>query len=103
VTETQNILRRLVMATVILYLVLVGFALYIFVDAAHRREEIAVVATEANDALCALRQDLERRVAASEAFLEENPEGIPGLSPKIIREGIENQTRTIVALNELSC
>ena len=54
-------------------------------------------------ALCALRTDLERRVATSEAFLAEHPDGIPGISPKVIRDGIVNQQRTISALSGIDC
>lgn len=54
-------------------------------------------------ALCALRGDLETRINASTAYLKEHPEGIPGVSPKLIRDGIANQKRTVHALRSLSC
>jgi hypothetical protein len=58
---------------------------------------------ESRDALCVLRADLERRVATSRDFLEENPAGIPGIPARTIRDGIRNQERTIEALSGLSC
>ena len=54
-------------------------------------------------ALCALRTDLERRVASSRAFLAEHPDGIPGISAKVIRDGIVNQQSTISALSGIDC
>lgn len=54
-------------------------------------------------ALCALRVDLERRVATSRAFLVEHPNGIPGIPARTIRDGIVNQGRTITALAGIAC
>ena len=54
-------------------------------------------------ALCALRSDLERRVASSRAFLAEHPDGIPGISAKVIRDGLRNQESTIRALSGIDC
>jgi hypothetical protein len=54
-------------------------------------------------ALCALRSDLEQRVASSEAFLRRHPHGILGISAKDIRTGIVNQQRTILALSGIDC
>jgi hypothetical protein len=55
------------------------------------------------DALCSLRQDLERRVAASERFLVDHPSGVAGITPREIKDGIRNQKRTIKALSDLDC
>ena len=54
-------------------------------------------------ALCALRSDLERRVTSSRAFLAEHPRGIPGISAKVIRDGVRNQESTIRALSGIDC
>ena len=54
-------------------------------------------------ALCALRGDLENRITASTKYLQEHPEGIPGVPVKVIRDGIQNQKRTVRALRSLSC
>jgi hypothetical protein len=96
-------LRWLVIATVGLYLALALVGTYVYVDGVHRREDLEEIAVQTNDALCALRVDLEARVAASEQFLEDNPNGIPGLPAAVIRTGITNQQRTIEALGDLEC
>lgn len=54
-------------------------------------------------ALCALRGDLERRVADSRAFLRDHPDGIPGVTAREIQVGISNQERTITALRFIKC
>ena len=69
-------------------------------DVAEKADTNAMVT---NDALCALRLDLERRVAASEQFLREHPNGVAEIPAKTIRDGITNQQRTIKALSQLSC
>jgi hypothetical protein len=70
---------------------------------AAENERRIVESQQAADALCALRADLRRRVRTSRAFLKQNPDGIPGIPGKTIRDGIANQRRTIRALRELSC
>lgn len=90
--QLRRSLRRLAISTVILYLALIGGGIKVYLDSKNT-----------TDALCAFRQDLITRVLASTDFLRDNPEGIPGISPKIILEGIANQTRTITALKDLSC
>lgn len=54
-------------------------------------------------ALCALRHDLERRVASSQAYLLTHPHGLPGFPASTIRDGIKNQQRTIAALSGIDC
>jgi len=54
-------------------------------------------------ALCVLRGDLQTRINASTAYLVKHPEGIPGVDPKVIRDGIRNQQRTVSALRSLNC
>lgn len=85
-------LRKLVIATAILYLVLGGVAIYSYLSARNTR-----------DALCALREDLARRALANTEFLRANPDGVGGIPPKTILEGIYNYQRTIVALKDLNC
>jgi len=85
-------LRLLVVATVVLYLLVIAVAVRAYHDADVSR-----------GALCALREDLEKRVASSKDFLIENPGGIAGIPAKTIRDGIKNQERTIKALDGLSC
>jgi hypothetical protein len=54
-------------------------------------------------ALCALRDDVERRVQSSQNFLAEHPNGIPGIPARTLRDSINNQQRTIDALSILKC
>lgn len=58
---------------------------------------------ETQDALCALRLDLERRVEASREFLDDHPDGFLGYSASAIRVSLEGQERTVAALSDLSC
>lgn len=90
--QLQRSLRRLAIATVILYLALISGGIKVYLDGKNT-----------TNALCTFRQDLVVRVLGSTDFLKEHPEGIPGISPKIILEGISNQQRTITALKDLNC
>ena len=90
--QLQRSLRILVLATVVLYVAIGGLGVKVYLDSKNT-----------TNALCAFRQDLERRVLASTDFLKENPKGIPGVSPRLILQGIENQQRTITALKDLNC
>lgn len=54
-------------------------------------------------ALCIFRDDLETRVKSAQQFLRDNPDGIPGISPELLQQSIDNQQRTILALQLLNC
>lgn len=54
-------------------------------------------------ALCALRDDLNRRVDSGLAFLRTHPHGIPGISAGSIRQSLNGQERTIIALRPVVC
>lgn len=88
-----------------LAVVMVAFTYFAVVTAqqnavlAHQND--ASVRTE--HALCILRDDLEARVASSEQFLVDHPDGIPGITTAAIQANIDSQTRTIVALQLLQC
>lgn len=64
-------------------------------------------ATQAEDALCALRQNFEERIAASEEYLADVKAGrrkpIAGITNADIKRGIDNQRQTVVALSGLRC
>lgn len=53
--------------------------------------------------VCALRADLQRRVATSKAYLEEHPEGFAGIPASVIRKSIRDQQRTIDTLGGIRC
>lgn len=63
--------------------------------------------SQAQHALCTLRNDLESRVVRSRDYLDDLDTGvrdpIPGISRADIVTGIQNQERTISALNNLDC
>lgn len=99
----RKTLRRLVVMTVVLYMALAGFGVYFYIAVATTARRVEVTAEINRVALCALQHDLELRVAASREFLEENPEGINGITPSFIRDGIENQQRTIAVLGVVDC
>jgi hypothetical protein len=61
------------------------------------------IATTNQVALCAFRNDIVARIAASEQFLEEHPNGIPGISPATIRTNLRAQRQTVDALSVLNC
>lgn len=50
-------------------------------------------------ALCALQDDLERRVLAGQQFIEEHPNGIPGISRTDLERSIQNQQMTLGAID----
>lgn len=76
-------------------------------DTGSNANETAVAAEQETertlDALCAVRAGEETSVQASEDFLLENPKGIPGITPALIKTGIANRKRTIKALSDLDC
>lgn len=90
--KLRRSLRRLAIATAILYLALVLGGLKVYL--ANR---------QTTQTLCTLRDDLRNRVDASVAFLQEHPAGIPGVPTGVILKGIEDQRKTIIALNNLNC
>lgn len=85
-------LRRLAIATVILYVALCAAGIKVYLDQRNTTES-----------LCTLRTDLRLRVDSSIEFLKEHPQGIPGIPAKTILDGIQNQRKSIIALNGLNC
>lgn len=88
----KRTLRLLVVATVVLYLMVAGGIIYTYVTVATNKE-----------ALCSVRQDFERRVETSQQFLIDHPKGTPGIPTSILRRSIDDQKRTIEALQIISC
>lgn len=86
--------RFLVAATVAVYLALGGVAFFSYSGTAAVRSGV-----------CNLRTDLERRVATSEDFIEKHPQKLKefGLTKAQIQKEIENQRRTLRALDVVSC
>ena len=90
--DMRRTLRLLVVATVVLFVGLGGGMAWTYSQA-----------NESQNALCALRGDLEKRVAGTQTYLAEHPEGFPGVSPATLRKSLKDQQRTIAALGDLPC
>jgi hypothetical protein len=90
-------------ATVALYLVLALFGGVAWTIRAHDVSRVNRIASTNQAALCAFRNDVVGRVASSEQFLEEHPNGIPGISPAMIRQSLIAQRQTVEALSVLDC
>lgn len=56
-----------------------------------------------NQALCTFRLDLERRTDLTAQFLEDHPEGIPGVSRADLIRSLTNQQATLESLSDLKC
>jgi hypothetical protein len=54
-------------------------------------------------ALCSLRYDLDLRITASQAFLAEHPNGVPGIPLSVIQQSLGNSIRTRASLHVLDC
>jgi hypothetical protein len=83
--EIRRTLKRLVAATVVVYVV------------------IMIVTGTTYAALCALDHDLENRVSDSQQFLKEHPHGIAGIPASAIRVSMNSQEDTIHTLDILHC
>jgi hypothetical protein len=61
------------------------------------------VADNNHDALCTFRADLDTRVQQTIVFIEEHPEGFAGIPASVLKNQVENQSRTLDALDTLNC
>lgn len=86
--------RFLVAATVAVYLALGGVAFFSYTGT-----------TAVRNGVCNLRTDLEHRVEASEEFLTKHPGTIKalGFTKAQVQKEIDNQRRTLSALDVVSC
>jgi hypothetical protein len=96
----MNLLRTAVVVLCVMYGVVVVFNGFYVIPKLQEQVEANAQTTEA---VCALRADLERRVATGTKFLAAHPDGVLGLTPREIRTSLENQQRTILALSGLEC
>lgn len=83
--ELKRSLRRLTVATFVLYLLAVA----------------AVVQTDV--ALCTLKSDIGHRVKSGEDFLAKHPHGIAGIPAATLRATLDSQKRSHDALSILPC
>ena len=101
--ELRSALRWLVIATVVLYAALAILGTLGFLNSRQQRQDLSNAVFETNTALCALRDDLQRRVDASRAFIEEHPNGVDGLTPTLIEQRAKETERSIEALSAVDC
>lgn len=94
VGEIRRTLWGLVIATLVLFVAIAGVAFYSYTTSDHNRQ-----------AVCRLREDLTRRIAASQNFITKHPEQIKQLGFTIpqVQHEVENQERTRAALSVVSC
>ena len=62
-----------------------------------------MTSTQNKLALCAFRNDLSQRAAASITFLRTHPQGFAGIPVAVIQQQIDNEQRTIDTLRFLRC
>ena len=94
-----RIIRRLIIATAFLYIALAGLSVFLYVKA---RQDVHQN-NSARAGLCALRQDLSRRVDEQRSFLREHPAGIPGIPLAVISASLANAEQTLKALDVVHC
>lgn len=95
----QASLRNLAILTITTFLLLLGMGAY-FINANH---QLAVEGRQAHDAICALREDLQRRIATTEQFIRDHPEGIAGIPVAELERSVESQKLTVDSLYEAKC
>lgn len=64
---------------------------------------IAHVSAQNHRALCAQKLSAVDQIKQTEDFLEEHPEGFAGLSPEVLRRGLDGPKRTVKSLREVNC
>jgi hypothetical protein len=101
--QLRKALRRLTWATVVVYLFLTAAIVAGYIVSSGQRSDLRATALSANSALCTLRSDLELRIEDARIFLDEHPDGIPGIPAATLVQSIANQKRTIDALSSLQC
>lgn len=88
----RKYLRRLVIATALLYLLLIGVAYYIY-----------NVAQNTTEGVCAFRNDVQARVDGGKQFLIDNPKGTKEISVDVIKNSIANGERSVKSLSKVKC
>jgi hypothetical protein len=84
-------------------LVLSGLLIWALAVQGEQSDRAARDADRTTGALCALRRDLEDRVAQTDKFLLEHPAGFAGIPAATLRASEQGQIRTIGALSNLKC
>ena len=101
--ELMKALRWLTIATVVLYLSMAALAGYFRYESGQSRADIREVAYTTGEALCSLKSDFRVRLEVAKEFLQDHPDGIPGIPAAVIKDGIRQQEITLKALEPLQC
>ena len=70
---------------------------------ARQAARVEMIAENNREGLCQFRYDLHRRWEAGVQFLEDNPDGIPGISDETLQRSIDSQRATLDALAVIDC
>jgi hypothetical protein len=101
--QILRVQRIMTWLTVVLFVLLALFGGIAWTIRSGDVEHVDQIAKTNQQALCAFRNDVQARVESSVLFLEEHPNGIPGISPATIRRGLKAQRQTVEALSVLDC
>jgi hypothetical protein len=88
----QRSLKILIITTVLTFIALLAMGVYVY-----------KIAQDNTRALCAVKQEAEKRVVETNNFLKEHPEGIAGISPAVLKRGADNAQSTVDALQNVTC
>ncbi len=67
-------------------------------DSIVQLERVGMDGERAHRAICALNDDLERRIALTQQFLADHPNGTPGIPADVLRNSVSNQRQSLDAL-----
>lgn len=90
--QLQRFFRKVVIMFALVGATVAGTVWYVYHTSENNR-----------NALCAYRADLDSRIASGKQFLADNPNGIPGISPKTLQSSIDNEERAAKAFAIVSC
>lgn len=83
--------------------IMVGLLMMAMAWIMYQNRQLAKQGKEAHDAICTLKDDYRRRIDTSSQWLEQHPEGVPGIEPSVIQNSISNQIATLRALDDVDC
>lgn len=96
-------IRRLTIATAVLYLVVIGALVGVYIDSGNKADNLAKATGRTTTALCVFRGDVQSRAEQTAKFLKEHPEGFSGIPAAQLHQSLEAQRRTVKSLRSLDC
>jgi hypothetical protein len=97
--ELLRWLHWLAAATVALYVATIAIAGAVV----HQSRVAADESSRTKAALCTYRRNLQQAADSSARFLQAHPQGVAGISPEVIQQGIDRQRATVATLAVLKC